>query len=47
MACGSFKTTNVDQIKAISYVVNSMEAALWGFFHTDNFKDGCLRIGVV
>ena len=45
VACGSFKTSNEDQIKAIGYVVSSMEAALWAFYHTDNFKDGCLKVG--
>ena len=47
MACGSFKTDNEDQIKAISFVVSAMEAALWAFYHTDNFKDGCLKVGML
>ena len=45
MACGSFKTTDESQIKAISYVVSSLEAALWAFYHTDNYKDGLLKVG--
>jgi ADP-ribosylglycohydrolase len=44
VACGSFKTTDEEQIKAISYVVSSLEAALWAFYHTDNYKDGCLKV---
>ena len=45
VASGSFKTSDPDQIKATGYVVKSMEAAMWAFYHTDNFKDGCLRVG--
>ena len=45
VACGSFKTADEDQIKPINYSVSSMEAALWAFYHTDNFRDGCLKVG--
>ena len=45
VACGSFKTTDESQIKAISYVVSSLEAALWAFYHTDNYRDGLLKVG--
>ena len=46
VACGSFKTEDDEaQIKAIGYAVSSLEAALWGFYHTDNFRDGCLKVG--
>jgi ADP-ribosyl-[dinitrogen reductase] hydrolase len=44
VACGSFKTEDEAQIKAIGYAVSSLEAALWGFYHTDNFRDGCLKV---
>jgi ADP-ribosylglycohydrolase len=30
-------------IKGSGYVVNSLEAALWAFYHTDSFRDGCLK----
>ena len=46
VACGSFKTTDESQVKCINYAASSLEAALWAFFHTDNYKDGCLKVGM-
>jgi uncharacterized protein YeaO (DUF488 family) len=43
VALGSFKTKEPPEIKATGYVVKTLEAALWAFWHTDNFKDGCLK----
>ena len=39
---GSFKEKQPPAIKGTGYVVNSLEAALWAFYNTDNFKDGCV-----
>jgi ADP-ribosylglycohydrolase len=44
VACGSFKTAEEGGIKPTGYAVSSLEAALWGFHHTDNFRDGCLKV---
>jgi len=42
VAKGSFKLKEPPEIIGRSYVVQSMEAALWAFYKTDNYKDGCL-----
>ena len=42
IAAGSFKHRNPPAIKGTGYVVKSLEAALWAFFHGDNFREGCL-----
>jgi ADP-ribosylglycohydrolase len=42
VACGSFKQRNPPEIKGGGYVVQSLEAALWAFYHSENFRDGCL-----
>lgn len=42
LAEGSFKKKQPPEIRGTGYVVQSLEAALWAFYHTDNFKDGCL-----
>lgn len=39
---GSYKEKQPPKTKGTGYVVDSMEAALWAFYTTDNFKDGCL-----
>lgn len=43
VAAGSFKHKHPPEIRGTGYVVNSLEAALWAFFHTDDFESGCLR----
>jgi len=43
IAEGSYKKKNPPEIKGSGYVVESLEAALWAFYNTDNFKDGCLK----
>lgn len=45
VACGSFKKLDPPDIKATGYIVRSLEAVLWAFHHTSNFKDGCLKVG--
>jgi ADP-ribosyl-[dinitrogen reductase] hydrolase len=42
IANGSFKHRNPPEIAGSGYVVKSIEAALWAFYHSDNFRDGCL-----
>jgi ADP-ribosylglycohydrolase len=42
IAAGSFKRRQPPEIKGTGYVVKSLEAALWAFFHSQSFKEGCL-----
>jgi ADP-ribosyl-[dinitrogen reductase] hydrolase len=42
VAAGSFKARQPPQIQGSGYVVKSLEAALWAFYRSDNFRDGCL-----
>lgn len=42
VACGSFKEREPPEIKGRGFVVKSLEAALWAFYKTDSFEDGCL-----
>ena len=42
IAEGSFKRRQPPQIRGTGYVVRSLEAALWAFFHGDDFQAGCL-----
>ncbi|MFC1744440.1 ADP-ribosylglycohydrolase family protein [Candidatus Riflebacteria bacterium] len=39
---GSYKEKEPPQICGTGYVVKSLEAALWAFYKSDNFKDGAL-----
>jgi ADP-ribosylglycohydrolase len=42
VASGSFKTKQPPSICGSGYVVQSLEAALWAFHHSTNFRDGAL-----
>lgn len=42
VASGSFKVNNPPQIRGSGYVVKSLEAALWAFFHSGSFRSGSL-----
>jgi ADP-ribosyl-[dinitrogen reductase] hydrolase len=42
VARGSFKRRQPPEIKGSGYVVRAMEAALWAFYTTDDFRAGCL-----
>jgi ADP-ribosyl-[dinitrogen reductase] hydrolase len=42
IAAGSYKLRNPPQIISSGYVVRSLEAALWAFFHSNSFKEGAL-----
>lgn len=43
IAEGSFKTRKPPQIYASGYVVKTLEAALWAFYHSDDFESGALK----
>ena len=42
IAAGSFKHRQPPEIKGTGYVVKSLEAALWAFYHSQTFEEGCL-----
>ena len=42
IADGSFKEKDPPDIRGKGYVVDSLEAALWAFHHSDSFEDGAL-----
>ena len=42
VARGSFKTRQPPEIRGSGYVVRSLEAALWAFYHSTSFREGCL-----
>ncbi len=39
---GEYKEKYLDQIWSSAYVIDTLEAALWAVWHTDNFKDAVL-----
>ena len=43
VARGSFKQRNPPEIRGTGYVVHCLEAALWSFYTTHSFQEGCLR----
>lgn len=42
IAAGSFKQRNPPEIRGTGYVVESLEAVLWAFHHSDSFREGAL-----
>ncbi|MFZ0548947.1 MAG: ADP-ribosylglycohydrolase family protein [Candidatus Promineifilaceae bacterium] len=42
IAEGSYKKRNPPEIKGTGFVVRSLEAALWAFYNSNNFREGCL-----
>ena len=47
VAFGSFRIFSPPQIRGSGYVVESLEAALWAFHHSDNFAEGaCLAVNL-
>ncbi|MCD6339281.1 MAG: ADP-ribosylglycohydrolase family protein [Verrucomicrobia bacterium] len=42
IAGGSFKRRQPPEIKGTGYVVRSLEAALWAFYNSSDFREGCL-----
>src|SRR5262245_49793651 len=43
IAAGSYKRKNPPAIQGTGYVVASLEAALWAFYRSFNFREGCLQ----
>ena len=43
IAKGSFKKRNPPEIVGSGYVVDSLEAALWAFYNSVSFEEGCLK----
>jgi hypothetical protein len=42
IAAGSYKERHPPGIRGSGYVVESLEAALWAFYHSNDFREGCL-----
>lgn len=42
IAAGSYKLKQPPHIQGSGYVVHSLEAALWAFHHSNDFRSGCL-----
>ncbi|CAF1199679.1 unnamed protein product [Adineta ricciae] len=40
---GSYKHLNPPEIKASGFVIETMEAALWAFYHSNSFEEGALK----
>jgi ADP-ribosyl-[dinitrogen reductase] hydrolase len=43
VSAGSYKHRDPPQIKASGFVIETMEAALWAFYHTNSFEEGALK----
>lgn len=43
IAGGTYRSKSEQNIRGSGYVVESLEAALWCFYHTDNFRDAILK----
>lgn len=41
---GDFKHKDEHEIFGTGYVLDSLEASLWAFYHTDNFQDAILKV---
>ncbi len=44
IAGGSFKHRQPPEIRGTGYVVDTLEAVLWAFFHTEDFREGALKV---
>jgi len=44
IAAGSFKVKIPPQIRGSGYVIHTLEAAMWAFHTTENFRDGALAV---
>lgn len=44
IAGGSFKHRQPPEVRGTGYVVDTLEAVLWAFFHTGNFRSGALKV---
>jgi ADP-ribosyl-[dinitrogen reductase] hydrolase len=43
LAAGAYMNKAEHEIRGSGYVVESLEAALWCFLHTDNYRDAILK----
>ncbi len=43
LACGSYSTKSIEQIRGTGYAVAALEAALWCFQHTTSFESAVLQ----
>ncbi len=43
IAQGSFTRCSDDEIRGSGYVVESLQAALWAFYHSTSFREGALK----
>jgi len=41
---GEYKNKTEDQIKSTGYVIDTLEAALWAFYTTNTFEEGCIKV---
>jgi ADP-ribosylglycohydrolase len=44
VAAGSYKGKPPGEVRSGGYVVETLEAALWGFHGTDSFREGALKV---
>lgn len=44
VASGGFKRRNPPEIAGTGYAVSTIEAALWGFFNSESFEEGLLKV---
>ena len=44
IAAGSFKRKQPPEIRGTGYVVDTLEAVLWAFFHAEDFREGALKV---
>lgn len=44
ISSGNYKNKTEDQIKSTGYVIDTLEAALWAFYTTNTFEDGCIKV---
>ena len=44
IADGSFKEKGTCDVKGTGYVVDTLEAVLWAFHHTEDFREGALKV---
>lgn len=41
---GKYKEKNPPEINGAGYVITTLEAALWAFYHTNTFEEGALKV---
>lgn len=42
---GEYKTKQRKDIRTTGYVIDTLEAALWAFYHANDYKDGVMTLG--